>query len=98
MSRAAETPRQKLSIVSIEAVDADATGGEPIFLPQGAPIGQVSSGAYGYSVQKSLALCYIKSGMAKAGDKVGVAILGRPHEAIILDKPPFDDEGVRLRA
>jgi dimethylglycine dehydrogenase len=95
---ASETPRQKLAIVSIDAVDADATGGEPIFLPDGTPVGQVSSGAYGYSVDMSLALCYIKSGAARPGDKVHVAILGRPHEAVILDKPPFDAEGARLRA
>lgn len=95
---ASETPRQKLAMVSIDAIDADATGGEPIFLPDGTPIGQVSSGAYGYSVEMSLALCYIKSGLARPGDKVSVAILGRPHEATILDRPPFDAEGLRLRA
>lgn len=98
MRIAGEAPRQKLAMVSIDAVDADATGGEPIFLPDGTPIGQVSSGAYGYSVDMSLALCYIKAGTAKAGDKVSVAILGRPHEAVILEKPPFDAEGARLRA
>ncbi|MER9545274.1 FAD-dependent oxidoreductase [Mesorhizobium sp. M0437] len=95
---ASETPRHKLAILSIDALDADATGGEPIFLPDGTPVGQVSSGAFGYSVNMSLALCYIKAGTAKAGDKVSVAILGRPHDAVILEKPPFDAEGARLRA
>jgi dimethylglycine dehydrogenase len=95
---AANVPRQRLAMVSIDSVDADATGGEPIFLPDGTPIGQVSSGAYGYSVGMSLALCYIKAGTAKPGDKVSVAVLGRPREAVILDKPPFDAEGARLRA
>ncbi|MDH6233310.1 dimethylglycine dehydrogenase [Mesorhizobium soli] len=94
---AEERPRQKLAMVSIDAMDADATGGEPIFLADGTPIGQVSSGAYGYNVGLSLALCYIKTDMAKPGDKVSVAILGRPHEAIILERPPFDPEGIRLR-
>jgi dimethylglycine dehydrogenase len=95
---AAKPARQRLAMVSIAAVDADAAGGEPIFLPDGTPIGQVSSGAYGYTVDMSLALCYIKAGMAKPGDTVSVAILGRPHEAIVLERPPFDPEGVRLRA
>ena len=31
------------------------------------------------------------------GDKVSVAILGRPHAATVLERPPFDPEGVRLR-
>ena len=94
---ASEPARQRLSIVSIEAVDADATGGEPIFLCDGTPAGQVSSGAYGYTVGMSLALCYINADLAKPGDKVSVAILGRPHEAIILERPPFDPDGTRLR-
>jgi len=95
----AEKPaRDELIMLSIDARDADATGGEPIFLADGTPIGQVSSGAYGYFVEQSLALGYVKAGSARAGDKVSVAILGRPHEAILLPHPPFDPEGKRLRS
>ncbi|OBQ74305.1 GcvT family protein [Mesorhizobium erdmanii] len=95
----AEKPaRDELIMLSIDARDADATGGEPIFLTDGTPIGQVSSGAYGYFVEQSLALGYVKAGSARAGDKVSVAILGRPHEAILLPHPPFDPEGKRLRS
>ena len=86
------------SSLSIEAKDADATGGEPIFLPDGTPIGQVTSGVYGYSVGMSLALGYVKAGSAKPGDAITVAILGRPHNAVLLERPPFDPEGQRLRA
>ncbi|RUY21182.1 FAD-dependent oxidoreductase, partial [Mesorhizobium sp. M7A.F.Ca.CA.004.12.1.1] len=50
--------RDELIMLSIDARDADATGGEPIFLTDGTPIGQVSSGAYGYFVEQSLALGY----------------------------------------
>ncbi|MDX8532454.1 FAD-dependent oxidoreductase [Mesorhizobium sp. VK25A] len=90
--------RDELIMLSVSAKDADATGGEPIFLPDGTPIGQVSSGAYGYFVDQSLAMGYVKAGTAKAGDKVTVAILGRPHDAVLLPHPPFDPEGKRLRS
>ncbi|MEW9614643.1 FAD-dependent oxidoreductase [Shinella sp. S4-D37] len=90
-------PRQRLAMISIDTADADATGGEPIFLADGTPIGQVSSGAYGYTVGLSLALCYIKADAAGPGDTVSVAILGRPHAATVLAGPPFDPDGVRLR-
>jgi dimethylglycine dehydrogenase len=93
-----KAPRDRLIMLEIAAKDADATGGEPIFGADGAPIGQVTSGAYGFSVNMSLALGYIKSGSALPGDKVHVAITGRPHEAVILAQPPFDPEGKRLRA
>ncbi|MBC6417117.1 MAG: dehydrogenase, partial [Rhodospirillales bacterium] len=79
------------------AETADAGGGEAIFLTDGTPIGQVTSGAYGYSVGKSLALGYVKLGAVKAGDAVHISILGRPHSARSLAEPPFDPEGLRLR-
>lgn len=90
-------PRDVMTLLEIDAGAADATGSEPVFLPDGTPLGQVSSGAYGHGVGKSLALAYLKVGLAGPGDTVHVAILGRPHTARILDRPPFDPEGTRLR-
>ncbi|TIU01150.1 MAG: FAD-dependent oxidoreductase [Mesorhizobium sp.] len=95
---ASKPARDELIMISIEAKDADATGGEPIFLPDGTPVGQVTSGAYGYHVGMSLALGYVKAGSVKSGDAVTVAILGRPHNAVLLERPPFDPDGKRLRA
>ncbi len=91
--------RETLTIFEVDVTDnADATGGEPIFLPDGTAVGRVTSGAYGYSVEKSLALGFVKQGTAKAGDTVEIFILGKPHKARILAEPPFDPEGRRLRA
>ncbi|MXQ07281.1 FAD-dependent oxidoreductase [Alphaproteobacteria bacterium GH1-50] len=89
--------RDRMVMLRIQAVDADATGGEPVFLADGTPVGQVSSGAYGYSVGMSLALAYVAADHAAPGTELSVAILGRPHRAVILDAPPFDSEGKRLR-
>ncbi|SDX29070.1 dimethylglycine dehydrogenase [Ruegeria halocynthiae] len=89
--------REVLSIFEIEAVDADASGGEPIFAPDGRPVGRVTSGAYGYSVGKSLAVGFADPKVAGPGDIVEVYILGRPHKARICTAPPFDPEGYRLR-
>jgi dimethylglycine dehydrogenase len=90
-------PRETLQIFEIDTETADASGGEPIFLPDGTAIGQVTSGAYGYSVGKSLALGYVKADTAKPGDTVHVAVLGRSHTARMLAEPPFDPQGHRLR-
>ena len=89
--------RETMCMLEIDAIDADASGGEPIFLRDGTPAGQVSSGAYGYSVEKSLAIAYLKAGLAVPGDTVHVAILGKNHTARVLAKPPFDPDGHRLR-
>ena len=92
-------PRERLSVFEIDVTDnADATGGEPIFLPDATPVGRVTSGAFGYSVGKSLALGFVKEGTAKPGDVVDIFILGKPHKARLLSAPPFDPKGERLRA
>lgn len=95
-----EPPRERLVLLSLDPQDtdasnADATGGEPIFL-DGRGVGRVTSGAYGYSVGQSLALGFVKN--VDAGTEVEVMVLGRPHRAKVLSAPPFDPEGRRLRA
>lgn len=91
-------PRERLSILELceTPMNADASGGEPIFLPDRTPVGRVTSGAYGYTVGKSLALGYLRD--AGPGDQVDVMILGVPHRGVVLDAPPFDPNGLRLRA
>ncbi|MEM6740084.1 MAG: FAD-dependent oxidoreductase [Pseudomonadota bacterium] len=94
---AARPARETIVMLEVEARAADASGGEPVFAVDGTPLGQVSSGGYGYTVEKSLALAYLRAEAAEAGREVDVAILGQPHRARILAKPPFDPEGARLR-
>ncbi|MBO9450399.1 GcvT family protein [Tropicibacter sp. R16_0] len=90
--------REVLSVFEVDAVhDADASGGEPIFTKDGKSVGRVTSGAYGYSVGKSLAIGYADPSVAQPGDELEVFILGKPHKAVLLAEPPFDPKGERLR-
>ncbi|WP_112321641.1 GcvT family protein [Oceanibium sediminis] len=93
-----DTPaREHLCLIEVTDVDgADANGGEPIFSPDGAALGRVTSGTYGYTVGKSLALGFLKD--PTPGTAVDVMILGRPHRGVVLAEPPFDPAGERLRA
>ncbi len=94
-----EEPRERLSVFEVDATNnADATGGEPIFMKDGTAVGRVTSGAFGYSVGKSLALGFVKNGTAEPGDTVEIYILGQPHNAVLLAEPPFDPSGAKLRA
>ncbi|MBC6408252.1 MAG: GcvT family protein [Rhodobacteraceae bacterium] len=100
VERLKEPARERMVLLALDDADvlasgADATGGEPIFMGEKG-IGRVTSGGYGYSVGQSLALGFVSEGAA--GDAVEVMVLGRPHRATILEKPPFDPEGLRLRA
>ncbi len=91
-------PRQVMVMLEIEATTADATGGEPVFLIDGTPAGHVSSGAYGYSVKKSLAIAYLNAEHARPGTPLHVAILGLPHAAVVLPHAAFDPAGAKLRS
>lgn len=94
---AANAPRERLCIFDVDAGVADASGGEPIFLTDGTPVGQVTSGGFGYHVGKSLALGYVAADHATPGTRVDIAILGQATPATILQEPPFDPDGSRLR-
>ncbi len=94
--------REELVILALDAAEvlasgADASGGEPIFL-DGQGVGRVTSGGYGFGVDMSLALGYVRAGSVAPGDRVEVMVLGQPHKATRLAEPPFDPKGAKLRA
>ena len=93
-----QAPREKLVYLTVDVSTADAVGGEPIFTPDGEPVGRVSSGAYGHSIGQSVALSFIKTAYAQDGAEFDVAILGKPHRARLHAQPLFDPKGERLRA
>ena len=92
-------PREVLTAFEMDvSEDADATGGEPIFTEDGAPVGRVTSGSFGYTVDKSLALGFRNPEIANPGDAVVIQVLGKPHTARVLAEAPFDPSGARLRS
>jgi dimethylglycine dehydrogenase len=93
-----QKPRYLMCMLGIDAAEADASGGEPVFAEDGTPIGNVTTGGYGYHVGKSLAIAYVETRFHVPGAVVHVAILGRDVAARILDRPPFDPDGLRLRS
>jgi dimethylglycine dehydrogenase len=91
------TPDETLVLLSIDALDADVTGYEPIY-HQGVRIGYVTSGCYGHHVQQSLALAYVNSTLAHSTDDLSVIVVGEPRRARILQEPPYDPKALKLRS
>ncbi|HYM41842.1 MAG TPA: FAD-dependent oxidoreductase, partial [Steroidobacteraceae bacterium] len=87
----------RLVTFSVETRDADALGDEPIW-HDGRVIGWVTSGGYGYSVQRSLALGYVPRDYAELTSGFEIEILGERCRATRAAAPPFDPDGSRLRA
>jgi dimethylglycine dehydrogenase len=86
----------RLQCFVVDALDADAIGDEPIW-HDGKVIGWVTSGGYGHSVGKSLALGYIEKEAAGANDGFEIEIIGERRPATRLDAPIFDPQGLRMR-
>jgi dimethylglycine oxidase len=71
-------------------------GGEPVYA-DGAPVGYVTSAAYGYSIGQSIAYAWLPPGLAQEGQKVEVAYFGGRHAATVAEEPLFDPAMKRMR-
>ncbi|PZR84550.1 MAG: dehydrogenase [Stutzerimonas stutzeri] len=91
-----EGQHKKLVTLAVETSDRDALGGEPVFAG-GAMVGTVTSGAYGFSVGKSLATAYLDAALAVPGQAVEVSILGDLFGSVVLADPAFDTARSDLR-
>jgi dimethylglycine dehydrogenase len=84
------------AVLTVDAMDADAVGGEAIYC-DGAFAGYASSGGYGYAVEKSLALAYLKPDMIRPGAPYEIEIIGERSPAQLVMEPPYDPSGSKMR-
>lgn len=95
--RQAPPPQKILATLEVDAVDADPTGFEPLYRG-GAMVGFVTSGGYGHSVGKSLALALIAPDHAAPGTGLTTYIVGEERTARVIPPSPHDPSGQRMRA
>ena len=60
--------------------------------------GRVTTGGYGYTVERSIAYAYLPPEAAEPGTAVDVEIFGRWIEGEVASEPLFDPKGERIRA
>ena len=89
--------QRRLVMLAIEAPDADAAGDEPVY-QNGSIAGFITSGGYGHTVQKSLALAYLDTAALEQGADYTVEILDRLCPAVVLSEPAYDPDGSKMRA
>jgi dimethylglycine dehydrogenase len=87
----------RLLSFEVDAADADAIGDEPIW-HNGAVVGWVTSGGYGHTVGKSLALGYVPAELAQSTGQFEIEIIGERRAARRLDGAAVDAQGTRMRA
>ncbi|MEL7165599.1 MAG: FAD-dependent oxidoreductase [Pseudomonadota bacterium] len=89
-------PAQKLVTLAIDASDADASGYEPVWKGD-QRVGFVTSGGYGHTVQKSLAMALVDTDCADEGTALSVHVVGVERPALIIPPSPYDPAGAAMR-
>ena len=84
--------------LEIEDGDSDASGYEPIWSEAGDMVGFITSGAYGHTVKKSLAMALIEPALANEGTAVKVHIVGVERRAKVITPSPYDPDGMAMRS
>jgi 4-methylaminobutanoate oxidase (formaldehyde-forming) len=59
--------------------------------------GRVTSGGYGYTVERSIAYAYLPAEHAAPGTEVAVEIFGEWVDGEVAREPLWDPEGARIR-
>jgi 4-methylaminobutanoate oxidase (formaldehyde-forming) len=89
-------PRSRLRCLVLEDPRSIALGNEPVRV-DGRICGRVTTGGYGYTVERSLAYAYLPP-EADLGTAVEVEIFGRWIPGEVAGEPLFDPKGERIRA
>jgi glycine cleavage system T protein len=90
-----QTTRKLVCLVLDNPLSA-ATGSEPVRM-DGTIAGRVTSGGYGYTVERSIAYAYVPS-EAELGQRVEVSLFGEWMGAEIVSEPLYDPKGLRIRS
>jgi dimethylglycine dehydrogenase len=87
-----------LACLLVDADDADTHGYEPVYAGGRRPVAYVSSGGYGHTIERSIALAYLPVEYAAVGTELEVKILGERRPAVVAEQPLYDPGGERLRS
>jgi glycine cleavage system T protein len=93
---AAQEPERRLACLTLAEPRAVALGSEPVRI-DGELVGRVTSGGYGYTVERSIAYAYVPAAHAEPGRPVEVEIFGEWVAGEVAPEPLFDPAGERLR-
>lgn len=89
-------PKRRFVTMIVDAPHADVVGYEAIS-KDGIVVGNVTSGAFGHAVGKSLAVGYVEAALARDGEEFIIDILGQACKAMVTAKALHDPQGARLR-
>ncbi len=93
---AAPEPERLLVCIALSDPRSVALGSEPVRI-DGEIAGRVTSGGYGYTVERSIAYAYVPAEAATPGRAVEIEIFGEWIAGEVAEEPLFDPSGERIR-
>jgi dimethylglycine dehydrogenase len=90
------TARRQVTM-AVDADDADASGYEPIWHGE-QKVGYITSGNFGHTVGRSLAMALIDREHSAEGTELTTHIVGVERRARVIAPSPYDPHGVAMRA
>jgi dimethylglycine dehydrogenase len=90
------TAPQRLVTLEVDAADADASGYEPVW-KGGKRVGFITSGSYGHSLGKSLAMALVSPEFTAPGTELTCHIVGVERPVQVIAPSPHDPSGTRMR-
>jgi 4-methylaminobutanoate oxidase (formaldehyde-forming) len=96
VKRRATPADTRLVCVVLDDPRSVALGSEPVRI-EGQVVGRVTSGGYGYTVERSIAYAYVPAGTA-TGTTVAIEIFGTWVPGKITQEPLYDPKGLRARS
>ncbi|HJZ34690.1 MAG TPA: FAD-dependent oxidoreductase [Solirubrobacterales bacterium] len=97
VAAAEDGPRHRLACIVLDDPRRVALGNEPVRVDADV-VGRVTSGGYGYTVERSIAYAYLPASLAVPGTAVAIEIFGRWVDGEIAAEPLFDQAGERIRS
>ena len=89
-------PAQRLVTLEVEANGADASGYEPVWSGD-KRVGFVTSGGYGHTVNKSLAMALVNADLAEVGSELTSHVVGVARDVKVIAPSPYDPAGAVMR-
>ena len=87
---------RRLACLVLQEPRSVALGSEPVRV-DGDVVGRVTSGGYGYTVERSIAYAYLPAAAVETGRTVEVEIFGEWVAGEVAEEPLWDAKGERIR-
>jgi glycine cleavage system aminomethyltransferase T/glycine/D-amino acid oxidase-like deaminating enzyme len=88
---------RKLACLVLDDPRSVALANEPVRV-DGNVVGRVTSGGYGFAVERSIAYAYLPLGLAEVGQRTEVEVFGQWVGCTVSAEPLYDPRGERIKA